>query len=57
MVADTEDAIETYEWLLDDPEERLIRGERARERVCRDHTFHQRADAIYQQLSKGAAGG
>ncbi len=57
VVADTEDAIETYEWLLDDPEERLIRGERARERVCRDHTFHQRADAIYQQLSKGAAGG
>ena len=57
VVTGAENAMETYEWLLDDSEERLKRGERARERVCRDHTFHQRADTIYQQLSKGVVGG
>lgn len=43
VVEDKAEAIELYEWLLDDDEKRQIIGERARERVLSNHTFGDRA--------------
>ena len=40
---DTEDAIETYRWLMADDDAAEGFGRRARERVIREHTFHHRA--------------
>ncbi len=38
-----DEAIDTYRWLVDSQEEALEFGNRARERVVREHIFHHRA--------------
>lgn len=47
IVVNSEDeAVETYEWLLSSEEERLKIGERARQRILKDHTYRHRAETI-----------
>ncbi len=46
VVNSEKEAIETYEWLLSDDEEREKIGEKARERVLKDHTYRNRAETI-----------
>ena len=43
VVNDAEEAIDVYEWLLSDEEERDKLANNAYERVLRDHTFRSRA--------------
>lgn len=52
VVNSEEEAIESYEWLLGDDEERKNMGERARERVLNEHTFHHRAEDLTDVLRK-----
>lgn len=47
-----ENAIELYEWLLDDDEERNAIGQRARARVLEEHTFNHRAKELEGTLSR-----
>jgi len=52
-VAETEDqAVELYEWLLDNDEVRRETGRKARERVLSDHTFHDRAQKLVDILAQ-----
>ncbi|RXG33525.1 glycosyltransferase [Methanohalophilus sp. WG1-DM] len=46
VINSEEEAIKTYEWLLSDEEEMLKIGERARERILKDHTYRHRAELI-----------
>lgn len=47
IVVNSEDeAVETYDWLLSNDEERTRIGERARERLLREHTYKHRARAL-----------
>lgn len=47
IVVNSEDeAVETYEWLLSSDEERLKIGERARQRILKEHTYRHRAKTI-----------
>ncbi|MBW2664587.1 MAG: glycosyltransferase [Deltaproteobacteria bacterium] len=48
------EAIEAYRWLLDSAEEREIFGNRARQRILKEHTFHHRAEEIIQVLGRHA---
>lgn len=48
VVNSEEEAIETYQWLLSDDEEREKIGERARERMLKEHTFRHRAETIIE---------
>jgi hypothetical protein len=51
VVEDNEkEIIDIYTWLLDDPLERERIGEKARERILKEHTFRHRADKIIQVL-------
>ena len=43
MVNNENEAIETYQWLLTSDDERQKLGENARERIFREHTYHNRA--------------
>ncbi|WP_276271764.1 CgeB family protein [Haloarcula litorea] len=50
-VAETaEEAMDLYEWLLDDDELREATGRKARERVLADHTFRDRANELVDIL-------
>lgn len=50
VVTSETDAIETYQWLLDSDEDCRIFGERARQRVMKEHTFNHRAKEIIHAL-------
>lgn len=53
VVVNSEDeAIETYQWLLDSDEDRKMFGERARQRILKEHTFHHRAEEIIRGLGQ-----
>ncbi|MCM1987583.1 CgeB family protein [Methanococcoides seepicolus] len=52
VVNSEEEAIETYEWLLSDDEERTKIGEKARERVLKEHTYRNRAETIIEIYTK-----
>lgn len=53
FVAESKDeAIELYEWLLDDDERRKEVGARARERIIEEHTFRHRARDLGKILSQ-----
>jgi len=57
IVVNSEDeAVETYEWLLSSGEERLKIGERARQRILKDHTYRHRAETIISSV-KGTGPG
>jgi glycosyltransferase involved in cell wall biosynthesis len=43
IVEDTKDAVDLYNWLINNESVRKQTGERARKRVLTDHTFRQRA--------------
>lgn len=49
-VNNVDEAIETYQWLLDSADERQKIGENARIRICRDHTYHNRAKIVSNSL-------
>ena len=49
VVVNSEDeAVELYEWLLESDDERLQMGERARQRVLKDHTYRNRAQTVVE---------
>lgn len=51
LVVNSEDeAVETYGWLLSNDEERARIGERARQRLLREHTYKHRARAIVESI-------
>jgi spore maturation protein CgeB len=49
---DESEAIKLYKRLLDDENERKLMGERARERVIKEHAFTQRAKTIVELISE-----
>ena len=51
IVESTEEAIETYGWLLKNDAERQKVGRQARERVLQEHTYQQRARELVKMLS------
>ncbi len=52
VVENTKEAIETYEWLLNDEETRRKAGINARNRVLKEHTFRRRAEEILKIIAK-----
>ena len=53
VVVNSEDeAVETYEWLLESDDERLEMGERARQRILKDHTYRNRAETVVEMVKK-----
>lgn len=50
VVKSAEEAIDTYQWLLEDEEARRKFGKLARERVCKEHTHIHRAKELLQIL-------
>jgi len=53
VVVNSEDeAVETYEWLLESEDERLQMGERARQRILKDHTYRNRAQTVIEMVKK-----
>lgn len=48
VVNSEEEAIETYNWLLSDEDERIKIGERARARILKEHTYRHRAETIIE---------
>lgn len=52
VISDENQAAKTYEWLLDTEDERRKIGDRARQRVLREHTYHHRANEIIGVLSR-----
>ncbi len=49
IVVNSEDeAVEAYEWLLSSEEDRLKIGERARQRILKEHTYRHRAETIIE---------
>lgn len=53
IVVNSEDeAVETYKWLLADDEECLRIGERARERILKEHTYRHRALTVINTVKK-----
>lgn len=50
IVHDEREAAERYEQLLDNPEDALDMGRRARERVLREHTYRQRAADLIRYI-------
>lgn len=53
IVVNSEDeAVETYEWLLSSEEERLKIGERARQRILKEHTYRHRAKTVLEMVKK-----
>jgi len=52
IIDSEEEVIETYKWLIDDEEERKKIGERARERILKEHTFRHRAEELVKVLRK-----
>jgi len=50
IINNANEACEAYRWLLDDDEERNRFGERARQRVLRDHTYQRRAEQLIAAL-------
>lgn len=54
VASDADEAVELYEWLLDDDETRRETGRKARERVLADHTFRDRAadlTAVFESVA------
>ncbi len=52
VVSNAKDAVDTYEHLLNNPEERYALGRHARERVLKDHTYQNRAKALINLTKK-----
>ena len=53
VVVNSEDeAVEAYEWLLGSDDERLQMGERARQRILKDHTYRNRAQTVVEMVKK-----
>lgn len=53
VVVNSEDeAVEAYEWLLESGDERLQMGERARQRILKDHTYRNRAQTVVDMVKK-----
>lgn len=53
VVVNSEDeAVEAYEWLLESDDERLQMGERARQRILKDHTYRNRAQTVVEMAKK-----
>jgi spore maturation protein CgeB len=52
VVENAKEAIEVYEWLLNDAETRRKVGVKARQRVLKEHTFRQRAQDILEIVYK-----
>ena len=53
VVVNSEDeAVEAYEWLLESEDERLQMGERARQRILKDHTYRNRAQTVVEMVKK-----
>ena len=46
MANNSSEAIELYNWMLDDEEARITAGKKARQRVLSEHTFKHRANYI-----------
>lgn len=57
VAEDREEAIELYEWLLDDNETREEVGRRARDRVLADHTYEHRAEELLSVIAEGRIDG
>jgi spore maturation protein CgeB len=51
VVNNEDEAVETYQWLLTSDDERQKLGENARERIFREHTYHNRAELVTSELS------
>jgi glycosyltransferase involved in cell wall biosynthesis len=56
VVDDAQDVVELYRWLLTHDEERRRVGERARERVLREHTYSHRAQQLCQMIQEAKGG-
>lgn len=52
VVNNEDEAVETYQWLLTSDDERQKLGENARERIFREHTYHNRA-TLLSNILKG----
>lgn len=52
VVQNEEEALEAYAWLLESDSERQKVGEHARERIFKDHTYHNRAELVSEKLAK-----
>ncbi|MGI5892721.1 MAG: glycosyltransferase family protein, partial [Bacillota bacterium] len=50
VVQSEKEALEAYSWLLESDYERQVIGERARERIFKVHTYHNRASQIIDVL-------
>jgi spore maturation protein CgeB len=53
VVNSEKEAIEAYEWLLSDDEERMKMGERVRARALKDHTYQSRAKFVVESIKAG----
>ena len=53
VVTSENEARKTYEWLLDAGDERQEIGDRARQRILREHTYLHRAGELIQALNNG----
>lgn len=51
VISDEEDAIKTYGWFLTDSNERQKFGERARQRILKEHTYRHRSDELVHALN------
>ena len=49
-ITSEEEAIKTYDWLLNAEDDRRKIGERARQRVLKEHTYSHRAEELIQAL-------
>jgi spore maturation protein CgeB len=56
VVDDAQDVVELYRWLLTHDEERRSVGERARERVLREHTYSHRAQQLCGMIQGAKVG-
>ena len=56
VVTSENEARKTYEWLLDAADERQEIGDRARQRILKEHTYLHRAGELIQALNDGRSG-
>jgi hypothetical protein len=51
IIDDEKEASRTYEYFLDTEDERQKMGDRARQRILKEHTYHHRADELMRVLN------
>jgi spore maturation protein CgeB len=56
MLESCEEIVGTYRWLLSHDEQRLRMGQRAHERILREHTYQHRADQLLRILESVVGG-